>query len=208
VGLTLSRFIGFDLEYFGEQCAQIYRRQLSGGEDALAKALALKELLRNCHPYVAALLHDEFDKVALDCIIEYMCASEDTGLEELWVRNLSAKDVFGQAVFERITDYKAGYAINQWTNLKRMRAYAQTKAAVIYGGTEAEYSVHKARKLYYDTAFRLTASMLGFGSGDLPNVKVSGIPFLPESLDMMKNAVNILEPVIQKKMEGSGEGSL
>jgi hypothetical protein len=48
----------------------------------------------------------------------------------------------------------------------------------------------------------MTASMLGFGSDDLPNVKVSGVAFLPESLTMMKNAVNTLEPVINKKMEG------
>jgi hypothetical protein len=202
VGAALVRFIGFDFKYFGEQCAQIYRRQLSAGEDALAKAAALKELLRNCHPYVAALLHSEFDKVALDCIIEYICTTENAGLEELWVRNLSAKDTFGQAVFERITEYKTGFAINQWTNLLRMRAYADAKAAALYGGPEAELSVHKARKLYYDTAFRLTAARLGFGLDDLPHVRVSGIPFLPESMEMMKNAVNTLEPIIEKKTEG------
>jgi hypothetical protein len=202
LGLTLIRFIGFDLKYFGEQCVQIYRQQLSAGEDAFQKAMAFKELLRNCHPYCASLLHSEFDKIALDCIIEYISTSENVGLEELWVKNLSAADRFGKALFERITEYKTGYAINQWTNILRMQAYAAAKTAVIYGSSEADSSVHKARKLYYDTAFRMTASMLGFGSGDLPNVKVSGVAFLPESLAMMKNAVNTLEPVIQKKMDG------
>ena len=202
LGWTLIRFIGFDLKYFGEQCAQIYRRQLRDGEDVLLKALAFKELLRNCHPYCAALLHSELDKIALDCIIEHIYTSENIGLEELWVKNMSAKDRFGQALFERITEYKTGYAINQWTNLQRMQAYAAAKTAVIYGGAEADRSVHKARKLYYDTAFRLTASKLGIESGDLPCVKVSGVPFLPESLAMMKNAVNTLEPVISVKLDG------
>jgi hypothetical protein len=172
------------------------------GEDVLLKALALKELLRNCHPYCAALLHSEFDKIALDSIIEYICTSENQGLEELWVKNLSTNDSFGQALFERITEYKTGYAINQWTNLKRMQAYAAAKTAVIYGGPEADVSVHKARKLYYDTAFRLTASMLGFEIGDLPRVRITGIPFLPESPAMMKNTVSTLEPLIRSKMEG------
>lgn len=202
LGLTLIRFLEFDLKYFGEQCAQIYRRQLREGEDALPKALAFKELLRNCHPYCAALLQTEFDKIALDCVIEYICTSENMGLEELWVKNMSADDVFGQALFERITEYKTGYAINQWTNLQRMQAYAAAKTAVIYGGPEADASVHKARKLYYDTAFRMTASQLGFGIADLPGVRISSIPFLPESLAMMKNAVNTLEPLITSKLEG------
>lgn len=201
VGLTLIRFIGFDLKYFGEQCAQIYRKSLSAGEDSLAKALAFKELLRTCHPYCATLLHSEFDKIALDCMIEYMCTREGAGLEELWVRNLSASDRFGRALFERITEYKTGHAINQWINLVRLQSYAASKADVIYGGPEAEPSVHKARKLYYDTAFRLTASALGFGSGDLPYMKVSSVPFLPDATDMLKNAVNTLEPVIKKRTE-------
>ncbi len=203
LGITLIRFVEFDLEYFGEQCAQIYRQQLrAGDEEALLKALSLKELIRNCHPYCATLLHTAFDKLALDCIIDDICKTEDIGLEELWVKNLSAQELFGQALFERITEYKTGYAINQWTNLQRMQAYALSKTAVIYGGAEADISVHKARKLYYDTAFRLTASALGFQSEDLPKVRISSVPFLPESISMMKNAVNTLEPVLKSKMEG------
>ncbi|NLA86164.1 MAG: hypothetical protein GX847_02545, partial [Clostridiales bacterium] len=198
----LIRFIGFDLKYFGEQCAQIYRQQLRNGEDVLPKALALKELLRNCHPYYAALMHSEFAQIALDCIIEYICSSENKGLEELWVKNLSATDTFGKALFERITDYKTGNAINQWMNLQRMQVYATAKTDLIYGSDEVDISVHKARKLYYDTAFRLTASELGFGIDDLPGVRLSGIPFLPEAPAMMKNAVNTLEPVVREKTEG------
>lgn len=203
LGHTLIRFTLFDLKYFGEQCAQIYRQHLRAGEeDALAKALVLKELIRTCHPYCATLLNTDFDMVALDCIIDDMCTTEGIGLEELWVRNMTAKDKFGQALFSRITEYKTGYAINQWTNLQRMQAYASSKAAVIYGGPEADLYVHKARKLYYDTAFRLTASRLGFQSDDLPKVRVSSVPFLPESMTMMKNAVDTLEPVVKSRMGG------
>ena len=32
LGWTLIRFIEFDLKYFGDQCAQIYRRQLREGK--------------------------------------------------------------------------------------------------------------------------------------------------------------------------------
>lgn len=202
LGNTLMRFAEFDMKYFGEQCAQIYRQHLSVGEDALLKALALKELVRNCHPYCATLLNSELEMIALDCIIDDMCTTEGVGLEELWVKNLSSKDRFGQALFSRITEYKTGYAINQWTNLQRMQSYAVSKIAVIYGGAETELSVHKARKLYYDTAFRLTASALGFQSDDLPKVRVSSAPFLRESINMMKNAVNTLEPAIKSKMDG------
>lgn len=202
LGYTLIRFVEFDLKYFREQCAQIYEQHLRAGEDDLLKALAFKEYIRNCHPYCGPLLNTVFDKIALDCIIEDICATEGVGLEELWARNMTSKEAFGQALFARITDYKTGYAINQWTNLQRMQAYAASKLAMIYGGLETDLAVHKARKLYFDTAFRLTATRLGFQNNNLPNIKISSIPFLPDSISMMKNAVNTLEPVVKARMEG------
>lgn len=199
LGYTLIRFADFDLKYFREECAQIYAQHLSAGEDVLAKALAFKEFIRNCHPYCAALMNTEFDKIALDCIIDTICAKEGIGLEELWVRNIASRDALSRALFDRVTEYKTGHAINQWKNLMRLQAYTASKMAVIYGGPEADLSVHKARKLYYDAAFRLTAAELGFGTDDLPSVKISSVPFLAESMSMMKNAVNTLAPAVKAK---------
>lgn len=198
VGGTLTRFMAFDLEFFAEQCAEHYKKSRgSGGDDTLAKTLALKEYLRNCHPYCAATLKTEFDKVALDCIIDYICQTERVGLETLWVRYLTSKEPFEKAVFERITDYKSGFAINQWTNLMRMRTYARSKAAVIYGGEETDMAAHRARSLYYDMSFRVAAQKMGFGSDDLPQVRYYSLPLLPEAPQLLRNAANTLEDAMR-----------
>lgn len=201
LGLTLIRFAEFDLKYFRDQCVETYRKE--GDSGILEKAAALKEYLRNCHPYCSALLNTDFDKVALDCLIEYICIKEDVGLEELWVKNITAPNSFREAVFKRITEYKAGLAINQWANLQRMQAYAVSKMSVIYGGDEADIHVHKARKHYYDTAFMMTASALGFTSEDLPKVRVSNVALSPLFHSLMKNAANTLEPVVTSMTEGT-----
>jgi hypothetical protein len=202
LGATLISFTGYDFTYFGEQCAEAVQKYLKTGENVMEKAMAYKEYIRNCHPYCSALINTEFDKVVIDCIIDYLCTKYGTGLEELWVKYLSAKDAFGQEIFRRITEYKTGLAINQWTNLLRMQIYAASKASVIYGGEETDCSVHKARKLYYDMAFRLAAREVGFDLYELPGIKRSSIPYIPEAATMMKNAVNTIEPMIKAMAKG------
>lgn len=202
IGTTLTRFLEFDLEYFAEQCVESYEKSRKTGGEALAKSLALKEYLRNCHPYCAATLKTDFDNVALDCIIDHICLSEDMGLEALWVRYLASTDPYEKAIFERITDYKTGYAINQWTNLVRMRAYASSKASVIYGDDNADIAVHRARALYYDMTFSLAAAKLGFGSSDLPQIRYYSLPLMPEAPRLLKNAANTLEDAMKNEFSG------
>lgn len=197
VGVTLARFLEFDLEYFGKQCVESFEKSQKTGDTTLDKTLAVKEYLRNCHPYCAATLKTDFDLVALDCIIDHICQTEDAGLEELWVRYLAAEKPFEKAIFERITDYKSGYAINQWTNLVRMRTYAASKASVIYGDGETDVAIHRARALYYDMMFRVAASKLGFESGELPQIRYYSLPLMPEAMSLLRNAVNTLEDAMK-----------
>lgn len=201
LGYTLLRFSEFDLNFFRDECVRIYRQYLKAGDDVLDKALAHKEFIKNCHPYCKALLYTALDKIALDCIIEEIRTTEGTGLEELWVKNMSATSRFGQALFNRVTEYKTGSAINQWTNLVRLKAYAKAKIDAIYSEGKADFAIHKARKLYYDFAFKLTAARLGFQSADLPRVRQYSVPFLPEAVAMMKTAQNVLGPIVEARTE-------
>lgn len=202
LGLTLIRFADFDLAFFREQCVGIYTKGSS--DNFMTKAAHVKEYLRNCHPYCKALLNQQFDKVVLDCVIEEICVQEGVGLEELWVRSMTAHDPMGRELFKRITEYKTGKAINQWINLRRMQAYAISKMTFIYGGGETDASVHKARKLYYDLAFSLTASELGYLGSDLPKAELCSVPFLPQSETVMKTAVNSMLPVVKALTREAG----
>lgn len=201
LGVTLIRFTEFDLGYFREQCVGYYNK--SEPDKYLDKAAHLREYLHRCHPYCRAKLRSDFEYITLDCIIDDICLKEGVGLEELWVKNMSAQDGLGKAIFKRITEYKTGRAINQWTNLVRLQTYAASKMAFIYGDTE-DAAIHKARKLYYDLAFSRTAAELGFTDDDLPKAEVCSVPFLPQSGAVMKTAVNALTPVV-KAMAGEAE---
>lgn len=201
LGVTLIRFTEFNLAYFREQCVGYYNK--NDPDDFLDKAAHLREYLHSCHPYCKAQLHSDFEKITLDCVIDDICLTEGVGLEELWVKNMSARDGLGHAIFKRITEYKTGRAINQWTNLVRMQTYAASKMAFIYGDTE-DAAVHKARKLYFDLAFSRTAAELGITGDELPKTEVCSVPFLPQSEGIMKTAVNVIAPLI-KAMVGEAE---
>jgi hypothetical protein len=94
-GITLIRFIGFDLSFFREQCESLYVQELKKEKDFLTEARTVKEYIRNCHPYCAALLNTTFDKTALDCVIESICLKTGAGPEELWVTYMA--DQIGRA---------------------------------------------------------------------------------------------------------------
>lgn len=200
LGLTLIGFSEFDLAYFREQCLGIYRNNRP--EDFMEKAPNLKEYLHRCHPWCKALLSSVFNTVVLDCVIDDICAVDGVGLEELWTRNMNAEDRFGQALFRRVSDYKFGRAINQWLNLQRMQAYALAKMTFIYGGVEADLQTHKARKLYYDLTFSLTAEAMGFSSSDMPAAEAVSIPYLPQAGTIMPTAAGIVGPAVRALTEG------
>ena len=200
LGITLIRFIEFDLSFFKEQCISLYDKVQKNEKDLLTESQAVKEYIRNCHPYCSALIKTTFDKIAIDCVIEEICVKDGIGTEELWVKNMAGKTPSEKALFERITEYKVGSAINQWSNLRRMQKYAALKLSVLYGGEEKDYVMHKARKLYFDTAFSMTASKLGFSYNDLPDMKISSVPYLRMADSLMGNTMNILEPVVREML--------
>lgn len=207
LGSTIIHFIETDLSYFREQCIELVYQYQNSGEYFPERASVLREYIRDCHPYCNILINTEFDKVVIDCIIDYLCERYAIGLEELWVKNLSASDNFGQAVFSRITEYKTGYAINQWINLLRMQKYAAAKMNFLFDGEEVSKAEYAARKLYFDMAFTLSAQELGCNAMELPQVRSYSVPLLPGSASLLVNAVNTLSPTI-KFMTGGHKAKL
>ncbi|MBP1736218.1 MAG: hypothetical protein H6Q60_99 [Oscillospiraceae bacterium] len=202
LGDTMLHFIESDFTYFREQCVESVNRYQSTGAFAPERTAVLKEYIRGCHPYCSAAISSDFDQIAMDCIIDYLCETDEVGLEELWVRTLSSTDAFGRGVFHRITEYKTGYAINQWTNLLRMQKYAASKLEFLFHGEAASRSEYEARKLYFDMAFMLTAQELGCDAEALPQVKRYSVPLLPGSASILKNAVNAIRPQVKPLTEG------
>lgn len=194
---TLVGFLDYDFTYFWEQCLELAHKSRLTGEYYHEYAMSLKEYIRTCHPYYNVLMRTEFDKIVLDCIIDFIVLSENIGLEELWARYISAKDSFGREVFARISEYKTGSAINQWANLLRMQEYAQAKAAFIFGGTPAGPKDYQTRKQYFDLAFSLTAQEMGYRTDELPSVLRSPVALLPEAGNTVMKAAHALLPIVR-----------
>ena len=209
---TLVGFLDYDFTYFWEQCLELAHKSRLTGEYYADYSRTLKEYIRTCHPYYNVLIHTDFDKIVLDCILDFISLSESVGLEELWVRYISAKDSFGREVFARISEYKTGSAINQWANLLRMQEYAAAKAAFVFDGGLVSPYEYNARKQYFDLAFSLAATEMGYRHEELPSVKRSPVSLLPEAAEISARVTNSLLPAVrplvhEKRPKHSGKKS-
>lgn len=188
VSRSLLRFAEFDFTYFWEQCIEAGRNarktgRLSQNLEAIALGAAAK-----CHPYVEACQGTEFDGLVTDCIIAYICHSEGIGPEELWGRCISPKSLYEREIFNRISAYKTGRAINQWINIVRMQEYARSKMKFIYE-TESNIMLppcdYRARREYFDLAFAVAANETGCDMRKMPSVKKYSPSSLPDCVFMM-----------------------
>lgn len=177
---TLLHFTEFDFTYFWERCIGAGREAKKSGRLPMSNISNAKSVISGAHPYIEALINDDFSDIVIDCIIEYICHSERIGTEELWVRCISPKNLYEEAIFNRISRYKTGKAVNQWNNVIRLREYAQNKLSFIYdcdedGGKSVPQGkeVLRTRKDYFDLAYSMAANELGIVGENLPSVRVS-----------------------------------
>ncbi len=200
---TLLHFIEFDFTYFWEQCIEAGKNARKTGRLPQSQLSIAKNAIVKCHPYVDACIHMDFDSIAIDCIIEYICKSENIGLEELWARCISPKNLYEKAIFKRISEYKTNRAINQWVNIVRMRDYAKQKLEFIFdsedGKAEAD-DIYRTRKEYFDLAFSVAANETGMPTYELPYVKVYNPALMPEASFMMSKVSKAIYRRISDKM--------
>lgn len=169
-GRTLINFIEYDISPFYKECQALAKSAAGSREFDERGELMVKDLLRGCHPYFAACYNGVFDKIVLDCVIDILCRMDGIGLEAMWARNISAEDSLGKAVFQRISDYKTGRAVNQWANLQRMQKYAQKKAGFVFGTVAEDPVQYDVRTMYFDLAFSTGAKLAGFSREDAPAI--------------------------------------
>ncbi|MGN0609887.1 MAG: hypothetical protein ACI4J6_11820 [Oscillospiraceae bacterium] len=185
---TLLHFTEFDFTYFWERCIDAGRTAKKTGRLPQNTVANAKNVISGVHPYVEALINSDFSEIVTDCIIEYICHSERIGFEELWVRCISPKNLYEEAIFSRISQYKVGKAVNQWENIVRLQEYARNKLAFIYDcdgeNSPQEEAVLRTRKEYFDLAYSMAANELGIDGEKLPSVRVSSPSLAPNATFM------------------------
>lgn len=182
---TLLHFIEFDFTYFWEQCIEAGRTARKSGrlpQNVIANA---KAVISKAHPYIEACINTDYSEIATDCIIEYICHSERIGLEELWARCISPKNLYETAIFRRISEYKTNRAANRWTSIVRLQEYARNKVDFIFSPDEnqgvIENETFRVRKEYFDLAVSVAANELGCPNDSLPTVKIYSPANLPNA---------------------------
>ena len=194
---SLLSFCDYDLSYFAENAVAVCDEALRSGELDADRVTDLRNSLRNMHVYIEHNLRTVYDKIVLDCWIDYICRRDNIGTAALWNRFIDCKTAFEKAVFVRLCEYRYNKGINEWLNLVRVQDYAKNKVYFLFSKELTGVEEASARRNYFDLMFSVTARELGCRLEDLGVTQVfsagraPSAPFMYPSIskDIMKNAL-------------------
>ncbi len=183
---TLLQFIEYDFTYFWEQVVDYGKTARKTGKFDKEQSKFLKSIILECHPFYEAKINTRFNNIALDCILEYYCRTNNIGLEALWTQYISPKNSYETAVFSRISEYKSGKAVNEWVNIIRLQQYARKKLSYIFDGEICSVAECMARNKYFDLGYSVSASEIGYPQDELPMVECYPLGQMPNAVFILK----------------------
>ena len=195
---SLLTFCDYDLSYFAENAVAVCDEALHSGELDTDRVTDLRNSLRNMHVYIEHNLRTVYDKIVLDCWIDYICRRDNIGTSGLWNRFIDCKTPFEKSVFVRLCEYRYNKGINEWLNLVRVQDYAKNKVYFLFSKELSGVEEASARRNYFDLMFSVTARELGCRLEDLGVTQVfsagraPSAPFMYPSIskDIVKNLLS------------------
>ncbi len=192
---SLLSFCDYDLSYFAENAIAVCDEALRSGELDFDRVTDLRNSLKNMHVYIEHNMRTVYEKIVLDCWIDYVCRRDNIGTAALWNRFIDCKTSFEKAVFVRLCEYRYNKGINEWLNLVRVQDYAKNKVYFLFSRELSGVEEANARRNYFDLMFSVTARELGCRLEDLGVTQVFSVGRLPSapfmypniSKDIMKN---------------------
>jgi hypothetical protein len=192
---NLLRFIKYDFSGFMEQCIQTCRTSMKKGTVDRDEISVMRSSIAPCHKYFEKNIHGIFEKIVIDCWIEYICRQNEIGYSTLWNSFMGCKNSFEAALFARLSEYRYNHAINQWVNLIRMQEYALKKTDFIYGKKLDNPAVAIAKGGYFDLLFNVAANEMGYGdlsaSRVYSSLRTPNSPFIMSGIsrEIMRNVL-------------------
>ena len=195
---SLLTFCDYDLSYFAENAVAVCDEALHSGELDTDRVTDLRNSLRNMHVYIEHNLRTVYDKIVLDCWIDYICRRDNIVTSCLWNRFIDCKTPFEKSVFVRLCEYRYNKGINEWLNLVRVQDYAKNKVYFLFSKELSGVEEASARRNYFDLMFSVTARELGCRLEDLGVTQVfsagraPSAPFMYPSIskDIVKNLLS------------------
>lgn len=184
---SLLTFCDYDLSYFAENAIAVCDEALRSGTLDTDRATDLRNSLRNMHVWIEHNLRTVYDKIVLDCWIDYVCRRDNIGTTALWNRFIDCKSAFEKAVFVRLCEYRYNKGINEWLNLVRVQDYAKSKVYFLFSRDISGVDEANARRNYFDLMFSVTARELGCRLEDLGVTQVFSTGRVPSAPFMYPN---------------------
>ena len=178
---NLLTFIKYDFSVFMERATDLCRMYQKTGECKPEEISEVRNSIAGCHKYFEQNLRTIFDKIVVDCWIEYICRQNEIGIFTLWNDYLGCKNDFERVVFTRLSEYRHNYAINQWVNLLKIQEYAARKVDFIFGAKLRGSAEAASKANYFDLMFNVTANELGFDLSGIADNRVFSIGRTPNS---------------------------
>ena len=198
---SVLNFCDYDLAYFAENAIAAGNDALKNGEADSDRITDLRNSIKDAHVYIEHHLRTTYDRIVLDCWIDYVCRRDNVGTASLWNRFAGCKSAFEREVFTRLCDFRYNRAINEWLNLVRVQDYARNKISFVFSKPLTSADEAAARRNYFDLMFSVTAQELGCHTDELGVTKVFTLGRLPTapfmfptiSKDIIKNLLADLD---------------
>lgn len=197
---AIIKFAQFDLSFFMGQAIEFGERAIESGEYPLKDSYIIRDLLKKAHPYIAANISSKYDKIVIDCIIENICRTQETGESSLWNRYISPKTELERMIFMRLSEYKCNRAANEWLDIVRLQEYTRDKLNFIFKGTK-NITDANIKKNYFDLTFSVIARELGCSDKDLGKIPSYNKSLLPNSVFMLSRMSKEIYKTISAEIE-------
>ncbi len=184
---SLLDFCEYDFSYFAKHSIALCNESLKTGVLDLDRMAELRRDIQSAHCYIEHNIRTTYEKVVLDCWIDYVCRRDNISANVLWNRFVQCTNDFQRAVFSRLCDFRYNRAINEWLNIVRVQDYARCKTDFIFinGIKSVEEAV--ARRNYFDLTFSVTAREMGCRIEDLGVTKTFSVGRVPTAPFLFPN---------------------
>ncbi len=181
-------FCRYDFSLFLEHCTDLCRLAARTGEYNIDDVYSVRNSISSCHKYYEQNMRTVFEKIVVDCWIDYLCRQSEVSTNTLWQSFMKCRTPFERAIFERLSDYRYNRAINEWTNLLRMQDYARTKTDFVFCVKLSSSQQAVARSNYFDLLYNVAANEQGFPINEIASTNVFSAGRLPNSPFVMNSA--------------------
>ncbi|MBP1562352.1 MAG: hypothetical protein J6C38_01370 [Oscillospiraceae bacterium] len=178
---SLLDFCGFDLSYFAKSAIEACSEAQKTGKINPDVFAQLRRDIQNAHCYIEHNIRTTYEKVAIDCWIDYLCRRDNIGTGTLWNRYISCRTQFDKLVFSRLCEFRYNRAINEWLNIVRVQDYAKSKIDFVFTKNVKNAKEAASRRNYFDLMFSVTAQEMGCRLEDLGEIKVFSVGRTPSS---------------------------